>query len=181
MVQSSFYAIWMETHSSCLKSCMATNSLINWQDTGKGMVGARMSRRARRHFKKIQRADSKYALQEIASSIQTELDKRHLSYDEALMLGNVIQNRADQVPGDAIVYAISDRDAYRRTLELYLRDALLTRTEQLLLWEERRRLGISDAEHEALLNQLLSQWKRQGRTVTIDRFDKPSEGGAGSV
>ena len=94
------------------------------------------------------------------------------------MLGNMIQNRADQVPGDSIVYAISDRDAYRRTLELYLRDALLTRTEQLLLWEERRRLGISDTEHENLLNQLLAQWKRQGRAVTIDRFEKPRNGGA---
>ena len=65
------------------------------------MVGARMSRKARRHFKKIQRADSKYTLQEIASAIQTDLDKRHLSYDEALMLGNLIQNRADQVPGNS--------------------------------------------------------------------------------
>lgn len=144
------------------------------------MVGARMSRKARRHFKKIQRAATKYALQESASSIQTDLDKRHLSYDEALMLGNLIQTRADQVPGEGIVYAISDRDAYRRTLELYLRDALLTRTEQLLLWEERRRLGISEEEHEHLLNQLLSQWKRQGKNVTIDRFVKPS-GGAGGV
>ena len=62
------------------------------------MVGARMSRKARRHFKKIQRAESKYTLQEIASAIQTDLDKRHLSHDEALMLGNMIQNRADQVP-----------------------------------------------------------------------------------
>ena len=144
------------------------------------MVGARMSRKARRHFKKIQRAATKYALQESASSIQTDLDKRHLSYDEALMLGNLIQTRADQVPGDGIVYAISDRDAYRRTLELYLRDALLTRTEQLLLWEERRRLGISEEEHEHLLNQLLSQWKRQGKNVTIDRFVEPN-GGAGGV
>lgn len=145
------------------------------------MVGVRMSRRARRLFKKIQRADSKYSLQELASGIQTEVDKRLLSYDEALMLGNMIQNRADQVPGDSIVYAISDRDAYRRTLELYLRDALLTRTEQLLLWEERRRLGISDGEHEALMNQLMVQWKRQGRSVTIDRFTKPESGGADSV
>ncbi len=145
------------------------------------MVGSRMSRKARRHFKKIQRADTKYALQEIASAIQTDLDKRQLSYDEALMLGNMIQNRADQVPGDSIVYAISDRDAYRRTLELYLRDALLTRTEQLLLWEERRRLGISEGEHEALLNQLLAQWKRQGKAVTIDRFNKPDSGGADPV
>ena len=153
----------------------------NCQCTVNAMVGVRMSRRARRLFKKIQRADSKYSLQELASGIQTEVDKRLLSYDEALMLGNMIQNRADQVPGDSIVYAISDRDAYRRTLELYLRDALLTRTEQLLLWEERRRLGISDGEHEALMNQLMTQWKRQGRSVTIDRFTKPESGGADPV
>ena len=169
----------MMPESYWVKSRKATDSLNNWQGTVKVMVGARMSRRARRHFKKIQRAATKYALQEIASAIQTDVDKRHLSYDEALMLGNMIQNRADQVPGDAIVYAISDRDAYRRTLELYLRDALLTRTEQLLLWEERRRLGISDSEHETLLNQLLAQWKRQGKNVTIDRFEKP--GGADPV
>ena len=97
------------------------------------------------------------------------------------MLGNMIQNRADQVPGDGIVYAISDRDAYRRTLELYLRDALLTRTEQLLLWEERRRLGISDSEHDALLQQLLAQWKRQREVGLIDRFTEPKRGGADPV
>lgn len=161
-------------------SINTTDSFNNWQDTEENMVSGRMSRRARRHFKKIQRSKTKFELQEIASSIQTDLDKRHLTYDEALMLGNLIQTRADQVPGDTIVYAISDRDAYRRTLELYLRDALLTRTEQLLLWEERRRLGISEEEHQSLLEQLLTQWKRQGRNVTIDRFDKPS-GGADSV
>jgi hypothetical protein len=152
---------------------MFTDSFNNWQGTTDIMVGSRMSRRARKHFKNIQRAANKYGLQEIASSIQTDLDKRHITYDEALMLGNLIQNRADEVPGDNIVYAISDRDAYRRTLELYLRDALLTRTEQLLLWEERRRLGISQQEHDNLLAQLLAQWKRQGRSVTIDRFDQP--------
>lgn len=161
-------------------SINTTDSFNNWQDAEEIMVSGRMSRRARRHFKKIQRSKTKFELQEIASSIQTDLDKRHLTYDEALMLGNLIQTRADQVPGDTIVYAISDRDAYRRTLELYLRDALLTRTEQLLLWEERRRLGISEEEHQSLLEQLLTQWKRQGRNVTIDRFDKPS-GGADSV
>jgi hypothetical protein len=116
---------------------------------------------------------TKFDLQAIASSIQSDLDKRNLSYDEALSLGNIIQHRSDQLPGDTIVYAISDRDAYRRTLELYLRDALLTRTEQLLLWEERRRLGISEQDHERLLHQLLLQWKSQGKRVTIDRFDKP--------
>ena len=137
------------------------------------MVASRMSRRSRRYFKRIQRVTTKFDLQAIASSIQTDLDKRNVSYDEALTLGNLIQHRADQLPGDTIVYAISDRDAYRRTLELYRRDALLTRTEQLLLWEERRRLGISEQEHDRLLHQLLLQWKSQGKRVTIDRFDKP--------
>ncbi len=137
------------------------------------MVATRLSRRCRRYSKQIQRANSKIDLQTIASTIQSEMDKRNLSYEEALTLGNIIQNRADQLPGDTIVYAISDRDAYRRTLELYLRDALLTRTEQMLLWEERRRLGISEQEHERLLEQLLLQWRRQGKKVTIARFDTP--------
>ena len=105
------------------------------------------------------------------------MDRRNISYDEALTLGNIIQHRADQFPDDTIVYAISDRDAYRRTLELYLRDALLTKTEQLLLWEERRRLGISDTDHERLLRQLLAQWKRQGKRVSIDSFEAPEGGG----
>ncbi|MDB9834955.1 hypothetical protein OAC38_02865 [Candidatus Poseidoniaceae archaeon] len=137
------------------------------------MVAGRMSRRSRRYLKRIQRVTTKFDLQAIASSIQTDLDKRNVSYDEALSLGNMIQHRSDQLPGDTIVYAVSDRDAYRRTLELYLRDALLTRTEQLLLWEERRRLGISEQVHDRLLHQLLLQWKSQGKRVTIDRFDKP--------
>ena len=131
-----------------------------------------MTRRSRKYFKKIQRAKTHYDLQSIASTIQSELDRRNLSYDEALNLGNFIQNRADQLPGNSIVYAVSDRDAYRRTLELYLRDALLTRTEQLLLWEERRRLGISDEEHDLLLDQLLEIWKSQGRSITIQRFER---------
>ena len=137
------------------------------------MVAGRMSRRSRRYLKRIQRVTTKFDLQAIASSIQTDLDKRNVSYDEALSLGNMIQHRSDQLPGDTIVYAVSDRDAYRRTLELYLRDALLTRTEQLLLWEERRRLGISEQVHDRLLHQLLLQWKSQGKRVTIARFDKP--------
>jgi|TARA_B110000495_G_C23015611_1_gene601475 hypothetical protein len=140
------------------------------------MVATRMSRRSRRYSKQIQRILTKLELQNMASTIQTDLDKRNLSYEEALSLGNLIQNRADQLPGDTIVYAISDRDTYRRTLELYLRDALLTRTEQMLLWEERRRLGISDGEHERLLEQILIQWRRQGKKVTIARFDNPGGG-----
>ena len=146
------------------------------------MVGLRLSRRARRFLKKIQLAPGKYELQEAASTIQAELDKRLISYDEALTLGNIIQHRADQfVDDDTIVYAISDRDAYRRTLELYLRDALLSKTEQLLLWEERRRLGISDRDHERLLEQLLAQWKKQGKRVSIDSFEAPSDGGGVSA
>ena len=122
------------------------------------MVATRMSRRCRRYSKQILRVSTKIELQTIASLIQSELDKRILSYDEALTLGNLIQNRADQLPGDAIVYALSDRDAYRRTLELYLRDSLLTQTEQMLL------------------EQLLLQWRRQGKKVTIDRFKTPGGG-----
>ena len=57
-------------------------------------------------------------MQEIASTIQAELDKRHVSYDEALTLGNIIQHRADQFVDDDTIVAISDRDAYRRTLNL---------------------------------------------------------------
>ena len=140
------------------------------------MVASRMSRRCRRYSKQIQRILTKLELQNMASTIQSDLDKRNLSYEEAASLGNLIQNRADQLPGDAIVYAISDRDTYRRTLELYLRDALLTRTEQMLLWEERRRLGISDTEHERLLEQILLQWRSQGKKVTIARFDSPGGG-----
>ncbi|MDA0715300.1 MAG: hypothetical protein O2866_02820 [archaeon] len=146
------------------------------------MVGQRMSRVARRHLKKIQKANTTHGLQEIASAIQLELDKRHLSYDEALILGNILQNQADQCPGNEIVYAISDRDSYRRTLELYLRDALLTKTEQMLLWEERRRLGISQTVHDRLLEQLLILWKRQGRKVTIESFQDPNQpGGSASA
>ena len=85
-------------------------------------------------------------------------------------MGNILQDKADTLDGDEIVYAISDRDSYRRTLELYLKDGILTATEQLLLWEERRRLGITDDDHERLLMQLLAQWKKQGKAVTIHNF-----------
>ena len=159
-----------------VKPPILTDSFNNRRVSSAIMVAARMSRRCRRYSKQIQRSNTRFDLQTIASSVQTDLDKRNLTYDEALTLGNLIQNRADQLPGDTIVYAVSDRDAYRRTLELYLRDALLTKTEQMLLWEERRRLGISDLVHERLLEQLLLQWRRQGKKVTIARFDSPGGG-----
>ena len=162
-----------------VKPPILTDSFNNRRVSSASMVAARMSRRCRRYSKQIQRSNTRFDLQTIASSVQTDLDKRNLTYDEALTLGNLIQNRADQLPGDTIVYAVSDRDAYRRTLELYLRDALLTKTEQMLLWEERRRLGISDLVHERLLEQLLLQWRRQGKKVTIARFDSP--GGVSSA
>ena len=88
------------------------------------MVGSRMSRKARRHFKKIQRPIRNTPLS--ASAIQTDLDKRQFSYDEALMLGNMIKNRPTRSQAMALCTP-SRPDAYRRTLELYLRDAL-TRT-----------------------------------------------------
>ena len=170
-----FYSYWLDNHP-------VTDSLNNCLVRPQLMVGLRLSRRARKFLKKIQRAPGKYELQETASTIQAELDKRLISYDEALTLGNIIQHRADQfVDDDTIVYAISDRDAYRRTLELYLRDALLSKTEQLLLWEERRRLGISDRDHERLLEQLLAQWKKQGKRVNIDSFEAPNDGGGVSA
>jgi|TARA_B110000881_G_scaffold215079_2_gene228589 hypothetical protein len=93
-----------------------------------------------------------------------------------MTLGNILQDRADALPGDEIIYAVSDRDSYRRTLELYLRDGVLTVTEQMLLWEERRRLGINEDTHNRLLEQLLAAWTRQGKTVNIHRFKRGMAG-----
>ena len=121
-------------------------------------------------MRQIHKASTRYSLQEIASSIQSDLDRRNLSYEEALSLGNILQDRADALPGDEIVYALSDRDSYRRTLELYLKDGILTKAEQLLLWEERRRLGIPSEVHNRLLEQLLAVWTRQGKSVQIQAF-----------
>ena len=61
-------------------------------------------------MRQIHKATTRYSLQEIASSIQSDLDRRNLSYEEALNLGNILQDRADTLPGDEIVYAVSDRD-----------------------------------------------------------------------
>jgi len=131
-----------------------------------------MSRRCRKYLRDIQKSSTRYELQVIASTIQSELDRRNISYDEALTLGNILQVRADAMPGDQIVYAVSDRDSYRRTIELYLKDGILTATEQLLLWEERRRLGITDDDHDRILQQLLVQWQKSGKSVTIHNFQR---------
>lgn len=153
-----------------MKSHLCIGCLIILQSRTIDMAASRMSRRCRKFMRQIHKASTKYALQEIASSVQSELDRRNLSYEEALNLGNIIQNRADILPGDEIVYAVSDRDSYRRTLELYLKDGILTQAEQLLLWEERRRLGIGDQIHNHLMEQLLAAWTRQGKTVQIHAF-----------
>lgn len=124
-------------------------------------------------MKKIRNASSHYELQELASNIQNEVDRRKLSFDEALSLGNSIQSYADRLPGNTIVYAISNRDSYRGTLELYLKDGYLSKTEQLLLWEERRRLGITDVEHNKMLIQLVEILEKRGMKIVVSRFEEP--------
>ena len=124
-------------------------------------------------MKKIRNASSHYQLQELASNIQNEVDRRKLSFDEALSLGNSIQSYADRLPGNTIVYAISNRDSYRGTLELYLKDGYLSKTEQLLLWEERRRLGITDVEHNKMLIQLVEILEKRGMKIVVSRFEEP--------
>ena len=71
--------------------------------TSNSMAGTRMSRKCRKYMRQIHKAKTKYALQEIASTIQNDLDRRGLSYEEALNLGNILQDRADTLPGDEIV------------------------------------------------------------------------------
>ena len=95
------------------------------------MADVKLTRRGRRHVKSIQRSRTRFELQKVATEIQNEVERRALTYDEAINIGNILQNHADMLPGDEIIYAISDRDAYRKTVELYLKDAILTRTEQL--------------------------------------------------
>jgi len=127
----------------------------------------RVSRRARRFLRRIQKSREIPDLQVIANEIQNEVDARNISYEEANQLGNQIQNRADMIDVDGLVYAISDRDTYRRTLEIYLKDGLLTRTEQMLLWDERRKLGLTQEEHDRLIDKLITLYRSQGRSIRI--------------
>ena len=129
----------------------------------------RLGRKARKYLRRIQKARSLQDLQLIANEIQTDVDSRSINYEEANQLGNRIQERADIIDSDGLIYAISDRDTYRRTLEIYLKDGLLTRTEQMLLWDERRKLGISEEEHTRLLEKLVNLYRGQGRTIRIQR------------
>ena len=127
----------------------------------------RVSRRARRFLRRIQKSREIPDLQVIANEIQNEVDARNISYEEANQLGNQIQNRADMIDVEGLVYAISDRDTYRRTLEIYLKDGLLTRTEQMLLWDERRKLGLTQEEHNRLIDKLITLYRSQGRSIRI--------------
>jgi hypothetical protein len=127
----------------------------------------RVSRKARRFLRRIQKSREISDLQVIANEIQNEVDARNLSYEEANQLGNQIQNRADMIDVSGLVYAISDRDTYRRTLEIYLKDGLLTRTEQMLLWDERRKLGLTQEEHDRLIDKLITLYRSQGRSIRI--------------
>ena len=127
----------------------------------------RGSRRARRFLRRIQKSREIPDLQAIANEIQNEVDARNITYEEANQLGNQIQNRADMIDVSGLVYAISDRDTYRRTLEIYLKDGLLTRTEQMLLWDERRKLGLTQEEHDRLINKLITLYRSQGRSIRV--------------
>ena len=127
----------------------------------------RVSRRARRFLRRIQKSRTISDLQIIANEIQNEVDARNITYEEANQLGNQIQNRADMIDVAGLVYAISDRDTYRRTLEIYLKDGLLTRTEQMLLWDERRKLGLTQEEHDRMIDKLIALYRSQGRSIRI--------------
>jgi len=129
----------------------------------------RLGRKSRKFLRRVQKSRTLQELQLIANDIQSEVDSRSINYEEANQLGNRIQDRADIIDSDGLIYAISDRDTYRRTLEIYLKDGLLTRTEQMLLWDERRKLGITEDEHAHLLEKLVSLYRSQGRTIRIQR------------
>ena len=129
----------------------------------------RLGRKSRKYLRRVQKSRTLQELQLIANDIQSEVDSRGINYEEANQLGNRIQDRADIIDSDGLIYAISDRDTYRRTLEIYLKDGLLTRTEQMLLWDERRKLGITEDEHAHLLEKLVSLYRSQGRTIRILR------------
>ena len=127
----------------------------------------RLSRKSRKFQRRINRSRTIESLQTIANEVQVEYDSREITHNEAITLGNKIQLRASSIDSSQLVYAISDRDAYRRLIEVYLDDGILSRTEQILLWDERRKLGISEDAHERLLASLLTRYQKQGRQVHV--------------
>ena len=139
-----------------------------------------LSRKSRKFQRRINRMNTIEKLQTIANEIQVMYDNREITHNEAIILGNQIQQRADIIDGSQLVYAISDRDTYRRLIEVYLDDGILSRTEQILLWDERRKLGISEDAHDRLLASLIVRYHRQGRPIHIpsvientESVDKP--------
>ena len=98
----------------------------------------RLSRKSRKFQRRTNRARTIESLQTIANEVQVQYDSREITHNEAITLGNQIQIRAESIDNSQIVYAISDRDTYRRLIEVYLDDGILTRTEQIILWDERR-------------------------------------------
>ncbi len=134
----------------------------------------RLSRKSRRFQRRINRSKSIETLQTIANEVQVEYDSREITHNEAITLGNNIQIRAESIDSSQIVYAISDRDTYRRLIEVYLDDGILSRTEQILLWDERRKLGISEESHNTLLDSLVKRYQKQGRPIHIQSMPIPS-------
>ena len=92
----------------------------------------RLSRKSRKFQRRINRSKSIETLQTIANEVQVEYDSREITHNEAITLGNNIQIRAESIDSSQIVYAISDRDTYRRLIEVYLDDGILSRTAQIL-------------------------------------------------
>jgi hypothetical protein len=135
----------------------------------------RLSRKSRKIQRRINRSKSIETLQTIANEVQVEYDSREITHNEAMTLGNQIQLRASAIDSSRLVYAISDHDTYRRLIEVYLDDGILTRTEQILLWDERRKLGISDESHDTLLNSLVARYRRQGRPIHIQSMPSSPE------
>ena len=135
----------------------------------------RLSRKSRRFQRRINRSKSIETLQTIANEVQVEYDSREITHNEAITLGNNIQIRAESIDSSQIVYAISDRDTYRRLIEVYLDDGILSRTEQILLWDERRKLGISEESHNSLLASLVNRYQKQGRPIHIQSMPTPSK------
>lgn len=133
----------------------------------------RLSRKSRKYQRRINRSKTIESLQTIANEVQVEYDSREITHNEAIILGNQIQLRADSIDNTQLVYAISDRDTYRRLIEVYLDDGILTRTEQILLWDERRKLGISQESHDSLLASLIARYQNQGRPIHVQSMPIP--------
>ncbi len=132
----------------------------------------RMTRVGRKYQRRINREATILGLQAIANEIQARYDSREMTHAEAVSLGNQIQHRADSIDGSQLVYAISDRDAYRRLIEVYLDDGILSKTEQILLWDERRKLGISGDVHRRMLDALVARYLKQGKSVHVQSLPK---------